>query len=107
MIWVKGSSGDAFKVSVSDNADVDDLKDAITKKMKFTFGAPELVIAGTEGGISISVDLLISTLTDVNSKDNPIYFRKPAKDVKGQCILYIIHHTVVRRIFHKIPIIDR
>jgi small-conductance mechanosensitive channel len=87
MIWVKGSSGDAFKVSVPENADVDDLKDAIKKKMEFTFGAPELLIAGTESGVPLKPSLLISTLTKGNSEECPIYFRKPDKDVIGQCIL--------------------
>jgi hypothetical protein len=82
MIWVKGS-GDAFRVSVSDNAIVDDLKKAIKKEMEFTFGAPELVIAATEVEVPLKPSLLISTLTNGNSEEYPIYFRKPAKDVIG------------------------
>ncbi len=86
MIWVKASGDDAFKVSVSDNADVDDLKKAIAKEMKFTFGAPKLVIAATEDGDSLRPSLLISTLICGYSEDNPIYFYKPADDVQGMCI---------------------
>jgi hypothetical protein len=66
---------------------VDDLKKAIAKEMKFTFGSPKLVIAATEDGDSLRPSLLISTLICGYSEDNPIYFRKPADDVQGMCIV--------------------
>jgi hypothetical protein len=89
MIWVKASGDDAFRVSISENAIVDDLKDAIKKKMGnllLNCDAPKLAIAATEDGDSLRPGLLISTLFCGYSEDNPIHFRKPADDVQGVCI---------------------
>ncbi len=81
MVWVKGVTDTAAcRVIVSGDAIVDDLKEAIKKKMVFTFAAPKIDIAITKDGTFEEEDRTVSSIIAAGaggSKSNPIYYRIP------------------------------
>ena len=78
-VWVKpfGDSLVSFQVSVKQDGNIDNLKDAIKAKMpKFIIcDAPELNIHGRVA----DVDCLVSNLANGKGAKTPIYFQLPEK----------------------------
>ena len=81
MIWVKevGVEAAAFKVSISPNADVDDLKKAIKNEMVLTYAASKLTIkikTGENYDVQ-GVGKAISDFTEGKTDTDPIYYSQP------------------------------
>eukprot|EP01006_Ploeotia_vitrea_P036621 TRINITY_DN66042_c11_g1_i4.p1 TRINITY_DN66042_c11_g1~~TRINITY_DN66042_c11_g1_i4.p1 ORF type:complete len:669 (+),score=-51.18 TRINITY_DN66042_c11_g1_i4:110-2116(+) len=88
-VWVKefGTEAAAFRVSVSKNAIVDDLKDAIALKMKLDVAAPVLKIKIKKDAETTTNEneyeevkkmrTLVTEISDKNPEDNPIYYSLP------------------------------
>ena len=81
MIWVKevGDEAAAFRVFVSPNAIVDDLKDAIKNKMVLTYGAPllKIKIKTGENYEVQGVGKAISDFAEGKTDADPIYYSQP------------------------------
>ena len=82
-VWVKSrtTNVDVFSIEINGEENIENLKDAIITKMKFTYAAPLLKVLTVSGGSEFFIQpgtLINTVLSDsTNSQENPIYFKEP------------------------------